>query len=297
MILNAKHMIFPAIFAVLIIAAFGGIMSTSSSAEGVDPVEYYTYSPTFISTATDAEHVEWDFGDGIILDSRGAGTYHDELLAAHGGNVWAPRHTFADNGSASYTDYTVTQTVYNTFEGGSEDSFSSVIRIMGPPVISFNTTGGSAISSIEVPKLIDSSVNPSAYIAQAGSAPVDPIMDGFTFDGWFSDSELTSAYVWSSVVSTDITLYAAWAEGIPPVVDEPDETEDVLDVELIVSLVILISGIALIVLSRVKGSKGFLVIGIVLAIVGGASAYTEYIGSSLVELLTEDLRGAFDDLF
>ena len=41
--------------------------------------------------------------------------------------------------------------------------------------------------------------------------PADPTRDGYTFDGWYSDASLTTAWIFDSdTVSKDMTLYAKW---------------------------------------------------------------------------------------
>lgn len=55
---------------------------------------------------------------------------------------------------------------------------------------------------------------------QGGTAavkPVDPVRDGFTFEGWFVDEACTEAYDFSAGATRDMTLYAKWAQA--PVFD------------------------------------------------------------------------------
>ena len=42
--------------------------------------------------------------------------------------------------------------------------------------------------------------------------PSDPTADDYTFDGWYADKECTKAYVFSTPVTEDITLYAKWTK-------------------------------------------------------------------------------------
>lgn len=64
--------------------------------------------------------------------------------------------------------------------------------------ISFNTNGGIAIDSITQ----DYNTN----ISQ----PENPTKDGYTFGGWYLDIELTNEYVFSTMPSENITVYAKW---------------------------------------------------------------------------------------
>ena len=64
--------------------------------------------------------------------------------------------------------------------------------------VTFNTNGGSSI--------------PSATVAHNNTLtrPTDPIKEGYTLEGWYTDSELTTKYNFSNRVTNDMTLYAKW---------------------------------------------------------------------------------------
>lgn len=47
---------------------------------------------------------------------------------------------------------------------------------------------------------------------EAVTRPEDPVKEGYTFDNWYSDSELTTTYNFSSPVVADITIYAKFTE-------------------------------------------------------------------------------------
>lgn len=70
-----------------------------------------------------------------------------------------------------------------------------------PPVIykvTFESNGGSAVEtqSVEEGKTV--------------TKPADPIKEGYTFYGWYTDEELTIEYNFDAVVTDNITLYAKW---------------------------------------------------------------------------------------
>ena len=59
----------------LLMMISGGFLAVSDIAEAFaedDCQILYTYSPTFRSNAQNEEYVRWEFGDGIVLDSRHA---------------------------------------------------------------------------------------------------------------------------------------------------------------------------------------------------------------------------------
>ena len=47
---------------------------------------------------------------------------------------------------------------------------------------------------------------------QKVSRPEDPTKEGFVFEGWYTDSGMTTAYDFGSEVTESFTLYAKWAE-------------------------------------------------------------------------------------
>ena len=64
--------------------------------------------------------------------------------------------------------------------------------------VTFNTNGGSVVASQTVED------------GETASRPADPTRTGCTFDGWYTDAALTQAYSFSTPVTGNITLYAAW---------------------------------------------------------------------------------------
>ena len=67
--------------------------------------------------------------------------------------------------------------------------------------VSFNTNGGSSISSTRVTS------------GSRLSEPTAPTRSGYTFAGWYTDRALTDEYDFDSAVYKSFTLYAAWTEG------------------------------------------------------------------------------------
>ena len=70
--------------------------------------------------------------------------------------------------------------------------------------IIFNSNGGSAVATI----------TQNAF--SAVTAPAAPTKTGFEFEGWYSDVGLTSAYTFSVMPVSSITLYAKWEVFSPP---------------------------------------------------------------------------------
>lgn len=66
--------------------------------------------------------------------------------------------------------------------------------------VTFDTQGGSKIDSVRV--------NRNAAVAK----PEEPVKEGYTFAGWYTDKECTTEYDFSTKVTKNITLYAKWIE-------------------------------------------------------------------------------------
>lgn len=64
--------------------------------------------------------------------------------------------------------------------------------------IAFNSNGGSAVTSIVQ--------NYNTEVLE----PASPTKDGYLFDDWYSDVELTTPYVFDTMPAQNITLYAKW---------------------------------------------------------------------------------------
>lgn len=153
----------------------------------VDLGQKYSMKVQFIFSGSDASGITWDFGDGTTSDE------------------WNPLHEYAATGV-----YHGSQVVTNSYNGGSSTTLYFTIEIMGYPEIHFEENGGSEVADIEQ----------TAFDIVA-EKPADPVREGFTFAGWYTDENLTEAMDWTLGVKKDLTLYAAWATA-GGVVPEPD---------------------------------------------------------------------------
>jgi len=63
----------------------------------------------------------------------------------------------------------------------------------------------------------------SVLFGKTAEEPTAPEEEGWVFEGWFADKELTTPYDFTTPITKDITLYAKWTEVI--VEPEPDEEE------------------------------------------------------------------------
>jgi uncharacterized repeat protein (TIGR02543 family) len=67
-------------------------------------------------------------------------------------------------------------------------------------LVEFNSNGGTPVQSQSVPD------------GGTATEPDDPTKDGFTFDGWFSDLALTDEFDFTTLITTNVMLYAKWTE-------------------------------------------------------------------------------------
>ncbi len=69
--------------------------------------------------------------------------------------------------------------------------------------VSFNTNGGSTIE------------NQNVKYGYSATKPETPVMSGYKFSGWYSDSSLSKTYSFSTKVTEDLILYAKWTKKEP----------------------------------------------------------------------------------
>ena len=86
--------------------------------------------------------------------------------------------------------------------------------------IRFNSNGGSAVTNAVVTE------------GDRVPRPADPRREGFLFDGWYSDSGLSTAYSFSAAVTRNLTLYAKWEEIEDARGSEPEAGEGLEDGEV-----------------------------------------------------------------
>ncbi|MBE6522066.1 MAG: PKD domain-containing protein [Thermoplasmata archaeon] len=169
------------IAAVFMAVPFALSESDADQAYDKDYGEFYSYTLQFVFDGAEAQTIDWDFGDGSEHSTE-----------------WNPRHTYAAKGT-----YYVTQTTSNP-KGTTVEVYK--VQIMGFPVITFESNGGSAVPQIEQ----------TAYNVTA-SKPIDPIKADSTFDGWFTDQEFTNPMDWDAGVNRSMTLYAKWTPVQTPI--------------------------------------------------------------------------------
>ncbi len=86
--------------------------------------------------------------------------------------------------------------------------------------VKFETNGGSTVKSV--------TVNKNAVVTE----PTAPTKDGYIFEGWYTDKDLTTVYDFTAKVTKSFTLYAKWTEiEKDPETEEPDTSMVFTDVK------------------------------------------------------------------
>ncbi len=81
--------------------------------------------------------------------------------------------------------------------GGNSGTKQEVAKI----TVTFDTNGGSTIQTQTI------STGCTAI------RPMNPVKDGYIFDGWYSDKELTKSFAFATILRENTTIYAKWAPG------------------------------------------------------------------------------------
>jgi PKD repeat protein len=155
-----------------------------SDAEIPDQGEFWSLKIYMMFNGSDAESIEWDFGDGSAVSTE-----------------WNPSHTYAEPG-----DYIVTQTVWNSYNGGSSAVTYYLLHVMGNPYVEYVMPAGAPAMD-------------RVYVETHGTAvqPADPIWEGHDFLGWYADEELTVPLVWPEDLTAPLMAYASWSDAEPVV--------------------------------------------------------------------------------
>ena len=184
-----------ALGAVLVAALFVLVMMPATDADPTydGEIDLYGYEVVMmLNNPSQVSTVEWDFGDG---------SEHETVTLDATNPNGMVEHTYAAKG-----DYVVTATMRNQYTDpvtgevlDGESKLTYIYHILGFPIVTFDSKGGSPVPTIE---------GTSSHYVPA--KPTDPTRDGFDFKGWYEDEGCTRPFDWSSEVTKHTTLYAGW---------------------------------------------------------------------------------------
>jgi hypothetical protein len=123
----------------------------------------------------------------MIIIIPGQGTYTNSGKTFGGWNT-EPAGTGVHYNAGSFYTVTGNITLYAKWDVVAEGSLT----------VTFNSNGGSSV--------------PTQYVLPGGTAtrPSDPILSGFIFGNWYSDSDLNTVFNFSTPITRNITLHAKW---------------------------------------------------------------------------------------
>lgn len=164
-------------------AGFNGIAATPLvSVQGGKTYVYFT-----VNSVGNKDHVNYSAGGGVYRYTLGDAEA-TQIYDAAGHYQYCDSPVIADaSGNLYYINDSGT-----LFKLGAVESWT----------VAFNSNGGSACDT--------------KFVATSDGKlvkPADPMRDGYTFGGWYTDEPCTQAYDFSTPVTADLTLYAKWTKN------------------------------------------------------------------------------------
>lgn len=164
-------------------AGFNGIAATPLvSVQGGKTYVYFT-----VNSADSKDYVSYSAGGGVYRYTLGDAEA-TQIYDAAGHYQYCDSPVIADaSGNLYYINDSGT-----LFKLGAVESWT----------VAFNSNGGSACDT--------------KFVATSDGKlvkPADPMRDGYTFGGWYTDEPCTQAYDFSTPVTADLTLYAKWTKN------------------------------------------------------------------------------------
>lgn len=203
-----KIMMSAALAATVIALLLSSVPAGDLSAEQTydqDYGEFWSDTLKFIFSgdATQAQEIEWDFGDGSPISTE-----------------WNPEHTYEEPGV-----YYVTQVVSNSYDGGSSATAVYKVTVNGHPYVNVVMPDG---------EIIRHEVRYNTY-----PSIDDPELEDRTFVGFFTDEDLTQEYTLAKVTAP-VTIYAGFEGDVPDPVPAPGPAEyDVVPIAIAAAAIIL----------------------------------------------------------
>ncbi|XFA99121.1 leucine-rich repeat protein [Candidatus Izemoplasma sp. B36] len=163
--------------------------------------------------------VVWGFTGSIniITYESNGGSYVEETIQASGTSLTQPMDPVLEGYTLVgwFIDPELT-TEYIFDVMPSENIMLYAKWVSSESTITFDTNGGSLIEPIT---------------QETGSViiyPENPVKEGYTFDGWFTEPELINGYQADFMPNEDLTLYASWIENATITIYPNDGSEPIL---------------------------------------------------------------------
>ncbi|MEN9965202.1 MAG: Internalin-A precursor [Actinomycetota bacterium] len=182
---------------------FGGWYSDSGLSTFVGSAGA-SYSPS----ATVTLYAKWTANTLTVTYNSNGGSDVSSVTTTTGGTIssapTAPTRT-GYSFAGWYSNVGLTVAANFPYAHGQTANFTLYAKWTGNPiVVTYESNGGSALAS-----------GSTATGATISAAPTAPTRSGYVFDGWYSDSGLTTSVSFPFVhgQTADFTLYAKWALG------------------------------------------------------------------------------------
>lgn len=144
-------------------------------------------------------YAKWTINPYTITFNSNGGSLVDPITQNYNTSIVAPteptkdEHTFA----GWYSNIELT-TAYTFTTMPAQNITLYAKWMINQSTVTFNSNGGSLVDSI------------TQDYHTSLVAPSEPTKTGYTFDGWYSDIELTTPYIFTTMPTQNITLYAKW---------------------------------------------------------------------------------------
>lgn len=137
-----------------------------------------------------------NFGDEIVIQAEADKNYKFATLTLNGNAI---------NSGDTYTvvpedEHIRIEAAFTARTSGGTGGGGGGGGTVSTYTVKFETNGGSEIKDVSVSR------------GGKVTKPDTPTKDGYTFDGWYTDKELTVAYDFDATVVKSLTLYAKWKE-------------------------------------------------------------------------------------
>src|SRR5690554_4732681 len=144
-------------------------------------------------------YAKWDLNSYTITFNSLGGSSVEPLTVNYNEAIIAPEeptrtgYTF----SGWYSDESLTNLFIFTSMPASDLTLYAKWDI-NSYTVTFNSLGGSNVEALRV------------NYNEAIIAPEEPTRTGYSFSGWYSDINLTTLFIFTSMPASDLTLYAKW---------------------------------------------------------------------------------------
>ena len=161
-------------------------MTANHTVSATFAIDTFTITTSAGANGTITPTAPVNYGAGATVTvTPGAGYHIATVLVDGAGQTIADPKSY----STTFTSVTANHMVSATF---AIDTFT----------VTFNSNGGNTVSSQSVP------------YHTAATEPTTPTRSGYAFAGWYSDSGLTSGFNFTSLITTNSTLYAKWMAAV-----------------------------------------------------------------------------------